>query len=34
MHGRIARALHKFLAFVIVAGVAIAGVLSAFLLRG
>ena len=34
MHGKISRALHRFLAIVIVAGVAIAGVLSAFLLRG
>jgi len=34
MHDRIAKALHRFLAVVIVAAVAIAGVLSAFLLRG
>jgi hypothetical protein len=34
MHDKIAKALHRFLAIVIVAGVAIASVLSAFLLRG
>ena len=34
MHDRIARALHRFLAVVIVAAVAIASVISAFLLRG
>lgn len=34
MHDKIARALHRFLAVVIVAAVAIASVISAFLLRG
>jgi hypothetical protein len=34
MHDKIAKALHWFLAVVVVAAVAIASVISAFLLRG
>lgn len=34
MHDKIARAFHRFLAIVIVAAVAIASVVSAFILRG
>ena len=34
MHDKIAKALHRFFAVVIVAAVAIASVLTAFLLRG